>query len=130
MVSRVSTSTRRRSSRSRMASCAKSAMCGSGGLTALASSESVYALGGQTSKAPTATCPAYTGILIFLAVLYLFFLSCNYTFRPGFMRKAGSSATDANNLEVTSACLYSLLWTGLVLIAIGLVVRCMGCSYK
>lgn len=126
MATRTRTSARRSS---RISSCSKS-MCGSGGLTSTLSSEGVYAMGGQTSKCPTATCPAYTGIVIFLLVLYFFFVSVNWTFRPTWMRKAGSLVTDANNVDVTSGMLYALLWTGLVLIAVGLVVRCAACTYK
>lgn len=119
--------TRGRGRRSSASSC-KSMMCGdAGGVMRTLGSEEVMAMGGQTTKCPTATCPAYTGIVVFVGCLYLFFLAVNWTFRPGFMRKAGSSPTDANNISTTSGALYALLWTGLVLLAIGLILRCRAC---
>lgn len=113
--------------RARRSSGCRDSMCGTAGVTKVLAGEEAMALGGVSSKCPTASCPAYTSVVVFLAVLYLFFVACNYTFRPGFMRKAGSSATDANNLSLTSAFLYALLWTGLVLVAIALIMRCRNC---
>lgn len=112
----------------RRASC-KEMVCGSGGgIAKVLASEEAMALGGQTASCPKASCPAYTGVAVFLVVLYLFFVAVNWTFRPSFMRKPGSSPTNADNIEPVSGFLYALLWTGLVLIGLGLVMRCRACA--
>jgi hypothetical protein len=101
-------------------------MCGTGPLKML-QSEEAYALSGEVPGCARAQCPQYTGLMVFLLIIYGFFLALNFTFRPQFMRKPGSSASDPNNLDPASACLYALLWTGLLLLAIALVVRCRAC---
>lgn len=92
-------------------------------------SEDVYALAGTSNRpsVPSASCPAYTSVAVFLLVLYFFFVAMTYAIRPTWMRKAGSSPTDPNNLDMTAAFLYSLLWTAIVLVVIGLIVRCRRC---
>lgn len=122
-------STRTRRGTGRRSSCSKAVLaCGAEmGPAKVLDAETVYALGGTSVKCAQASCPEYTGIIVFLLVIYGFFCSCNWTFRPKFMQKANASETDANNLNVTASCLYALLWTALVLIAIALVVRCRKC---
>ncbi len=122
LSSMARTSTR---TRSRLRSCAKAAMCGTGSLL---SREDTFALGGQSSKCVTATCPAYTGIIVFLLVIYGFFVSLIWAFRPYFTLKAGASSSDANSVDLTAGFLYSLLFTGLVLVLIALIVRCGSCK--
>ncbi len=118
----------KRSSR-RSSACSKVAMgCGrGGGVGKLLGSEASYSLSAPSAKCPTATCPAYTGALVFILVLYLFFVALNWAFKPVFMLKPGVPRADPNSVEVASGLLYALLWTGIVLVAVGLVVRCTRC---
>lgn len=110
-------------------SCGKKMMgCGSaGGVSAVLQSESVYAMSGETAACPKAVCPTFTGPIIFLAVLFLFWVSMMWAFKPTFALKAGVPRSNPNSVDLTAGMLYSLLFTGLVLVIIGLVVRCRAC---
>lgn len=110
-------------------SCGKKMMgCGSaGGVSAVLQSESVYAMSGETTSCPKAVCPSYTGPLLFLIVLYLFWVSLIWAFKPTFVLKAGVPRSNPNSPDLTASFLYALLFTGLVLVVIGLVVRCRAC---
>lgn len=98
------------------------------GLDKVLDAESAYALSGTSVKCIQASCPAYTAVVVFLLVLYGYFLAVLYTFRPGFILKAGSTTADPNSPDFTATWLYALLFTAIVLIGIALIVRCARCS--
>lgn len=124
--SRGSKSRRGGSSRS---SCSAKAMgCGiENGAMSVLSGADVYALSGESVTCAKASCPAYTGVLVFLVALYFFFVALMYTFRPKFAQKPNADPLDPNNLDMAQAFLYSGLWTLIVLVLVGLVVRCRRC---
>jgi hypothetical protein len=104
--------------------------CGVDKALGVMNSEEARALGGHSATAPTASCPQYTGLVIFLLVLYGFWCSLIWTFRPTFTLKAGVARSDPNSVDLTSGFLYALLFTALVLLVVGLVVRCQRCKWN
>lgn len=120
-------STRVRRGTKSAAACAKAAACSGQGASILAK-EASYAMGGVSDVKVKATCPEYTGIIVFLIVIYGFFLSLLYATRPGFVLKANAAVTDANSPDILVSLLYSLLFTAIVLIVIAMIVRCARCA--
>jgi hypothetical protein len=102
--------------------------CGAeNGVSGMLDQESAYALSGMSMKCQTASCPSYTGVFVWLIVVYGFFLALLYAFRPHYIQKANAVSTDPNSPDFQVTFLYALLYTAIVVILVALFVRCMAC---